>query len=79
LICGRVPRTEAPNFPFEEKDGWDGQHLHFFTPKELKLLLHSFGIAPKAVCHVGRFQLLKRAFPTLLDSAIALVGTKTVG
>ena len=76
LLRGRVPRTGAQVFPFNEKEGWDGQHLHFFTRKELMMLLEGVGIHSVGTVHPGRLSWLKRAFPSLLDSGIAIIGEK---
>ena len=78
LLYGEVPRTGATQHPFLEVDGWDGQHLHLFTCKELTWLLNSRGISVTAQHFTGKAQLLKRIFPSQLSADIVLVGTKEV-
>jgi SAM-dependent methyltransferase len=77
LLRGRVPRTGASIYPFGEKDGWDGQHLHYFTPKELTFLMCLFNIRTTHSLHPGRLRWLKRILPSLLDSGICLIGEKS--
>jgi SAM-dependent methyltransferase len=76
LTLGRVPRTGANEFPFNKKQGWDGQHLHYFTHRELEWLLASSGIEPTRTLYVGKYPALKRLCPHLLCTGIDIIGTK---
>ena len=76
LVNGRVPRTGANEYPFEETQGWDGQHLHYFTHSELTWLLGRFDIIPIANLVLGRAATIKRLAPRYLCGGIVIVGCK---
>jgi SAM-dependent methyltransferase len=76
LVYGRVPRTGANEIPFTEKQGWDGQHLHYFTHRELEWLLGTVGIRDHRTLYVGRYPWLKRLCPRLLCGTVDTIGTK---
>ena len=70
---GRVPRTGATEFPFDEKQGWDGQHLHYFTHRELGWLLGRSGLEVGRNLYVGKLPWLKSLCPPLLCDGIGLI------
>jgi SAM-dependent methyltransferase len=76
LARGRVPRTGANERPFLRESGWDGQHLHYFTPKELRWLLDDAGLLVTRVLSVGRLPRLKRLSHRLLSSSIDVICTR---
>jgi SAM-dependent methyltransferase len=76
LLRGRVPRTGANEIPFSEKQGWDGQHLHYYTHREVAWLLNRNGIEITATLFPGKLPALKSLCPRLLSSSIVVVGTK---
>ncbi len=73
LLRGHVPRTGAQLYPFSEQEGWDGQHLHYFTVSELCWLLNNFGFEIRETFSRGRFPKLRKVYPSLLFSSIAVV------
>ena len=73
LIKGRVPRTGAQLYPFSEAEGWDGQHLHYFTVSELTWLLNSVGFQVEEIFSRGRFPTLRKIHPPLLCSSICML------
>lgn len=73
LIQGRVPRTGARERPFLRESGWDGQHLHYFTPKELQFLLEECGFEIVEYLNYGRLPFIKRLSPQFLSSSIDVV------
>ena len=73
LMKGRVPRTGAQLYPFSEVEGWDGQHLHYFTVSELTWLLNSVGFQVVEIFSRGRFPALRKIYPPLLCSSICMV------
>jgi SAM-dependent methyltransferase len=75
LLKGRVPRTAAQLFPFLAAQGWDGQHLHYFTVSELTWLLNSVGFQVEEIFSRGRFPALRKIYPPLLCSSICMVAT----
>jgi SAM-dependent methyltransferase len=75
LARGRVPRTGANTKRFSETQGWDGQHLHYFTVQELSWLLTHAGLRVEHQCITGRLRPLKAVLPSLLCSDIVLVAT----
>jgi len=76
LLRDRVPRTGANEFPFSEKQGWDGQHLHYYTHREVAWLLNRNGIEISATVFAGKLPMLKAICPRLLSSGIEVIGTK---
>ena len=76
LIRGRVPRTGAQSYPFSEKDGWDGCHLHYFTINEMKNILQTNGIETLIVNSSGRWSLIRKIWKNLLYADIVLLGKK---
>ena len=76
LLRGRVPRTGAVKVPFEKTQGWDGQHLHYFTITEMKWLLAEYGMRFRRVVSGGRFPALRRIWPSALYSAIIMTVQK---
>jgi SAM-dependent methyltransferase len=76
LIRGKVPRTGALEYPFDDHQGWDGQHLHYFTHSELTWLLESVGLTPIATNVFGRLSFLKRLSPRFLSGSVDLVAQK---
>jgi SAM-dependent methyltransferase len=78
LVRGRVPRTGAQEYPFDSSQGWDGQHLHYFTHSELRWLLEFAGLTPIATNVHGRLQPLKRIAPRLLSGSVDLVAQKSL-
>jgi SAM-dependent methyltransferase len=69
LALGKLPITSASNW-FERRE-WDGNHLHFFTIKELVRLAGIEGLELEAVYAVGRSRWLKRLSPALLCHEIS--------
>jgi len=55
ILLGRRPRT---SFDI----GWDGGHLLYFTPKELKVLLRQYGFEVIGKYATGNLQFLRKAF-----------------
>jgi SAM-dependent methyltransferase len=78
LLRGNVPRTGAQKFPFERAEGWDGQHLHYFTVKDLKQLLTSQGFEVLKIRSGGRFQSVRRIWPSMLFSSLIVVARRKV-
>lgn len=72
LIRGRVPRTGAQDFPFLKSNGWDGQHLHYFTLKELGLTFRSCGLDLIAHASRGKCACVRRLWPSLLYGSLTL-------
>jgi SAM-dependent methyltransferase len=72
LFRGQVPRTGALNFPFNRADGWDGQHLHSFTLRELKWLCNEYGLRTIRHGTRGRFPRFRRVWPSMLYSSLVL-------
>jgi SAM-dependent methyltransferase len=77
LFRDRVPRTGASEYPFSESQGWDGQHLHYFTSTELSWLLGHAGLELRRRVSVGRWLGLKRLRPGLLDSSISVIAGRS--
>jgi SAM-dependent methyltransferase len=75
LIRGRVPRTGARLYPFSEAEGWDGQHLHYFTVSELTWLLNNAGFQVEEIFSRGRFSTLRNVYPSLLCSSICMLAS----
>lgn len=73
LIKGRVPRTAEQRFPFDRREGWDSQHLHYFTLKEIILLCKEFNLI--AINHIsrGKYKRFRRICPSLLYSSLTIV------
>jgi SAM-dependent methyltransferase len=78
LVRGRVPRTGALEYPFTEDQGWDGQHLHYFTHDELSWLLRQVAIEPIETLMVGRLPALKRLAPRYLCGSADIIGRKSL-
>ena len=76
LIRGRVPRTGANELLFSEKQGWDGQHLHYFTHREVAWLLNRVGIQVTSILRAGRYPKLKALCPQFLCSGVDVIGTR---
>jgi len=74
LIRGRVPRTGAREFPFVREQGWDGQHIHNFTLKELSITFNDFGLEVVDHGSRGRWPGIRKIWPSMLYSSIILVG-----
>jgi hypothetical protein len=75
MARGRVPRTGAKLYPFSEAEGWDVQHLHYFTISELTWLLKKNDFEVKKVFSRGRYQLLRQIFPSLLYASIGILAS----
>jgi hypothetical protein len=71
-----LPRTGSLEFPFTEVEGWDGQHLHYFTHTELAWLLGEVGITPTQTLVFGKFPAIKRLAPRYLSGSVDIVGCK---
>jgi SAM-dependent methyltransferase len=69
LAFGKLPITSAGNW-FERQE-WDGNHLHYFTVRELVRLARIQGLKLQAVHPVGRLRWLKRMAPALLCHEIS--------
>jgi SAM-dependent methyltransferase len=78
LMRGQVPRTGAKEVPFNEEDGWDGQHLHYFTEREVKWLFERLGLRVIASLLPGKLAWIKRFSPRFLSGSVTLVVKKTV-
>jgi SAM-dependent methyltransferase len=76
LLRGRVPRTGANEVPFTEKQGWDGQHLHYFTHREVAWLFNRVGVQVTSVLRVGRYPRLKALCPRFLCSGVDVIGER---
>jgi SAM-dependent methyltransferase len=76
LIVGRVPRTGAIGYPFDESQGWDGQHLHYFTHSEVNWLLGRVDLSVVSTSVYGRLPWLKRAAPRFLSGSVDVVARK---
>jgi len=72
LMKGSVPRTGAQKYPFARSDGWDGQHLHYFTLREITWLCHEFGLTVVKHASRGKHERLRSLCPSLLYASIAL-------
>lgn len=77
LLRGRVPRTGAQKYPFTIEDGWDGCHLHYFTPSELEWLLSNCNITTLSMHSSGNFQKLRHLWKNILFADIVLLGRST--
>lgn len=55
ILFGRRPRTSFDN-------GWDGGHLLYFTPKELKKLLEGFNFKILKKFATGNLQIIRKIF-----------------
>ena len=76
LLRGNVPRTGAQQYPFSREKGWDGQHLHYFTLRELIRLCRQFGLIPISHTSRGRYAWLRKFYPSLLYASIAITFRK---
>ena len=76
LIRGIVPRTGAQDYPFNETQGWDGQHLHYFTLSEFVAASHRYDLQLISHNTRGRFPALRRIAPSLLYSSLILTFRK---
>ncbi len=76
LACGWVPRTGSKSSVFSESTGWDGQHLHYFTRREISWLIRHVELEVKCTYITGRLRFLKSTCPSLLNGDIVLVATK---
>lgn len=76
LLRGRVPRTGSQDYPFNERQGWDGQHLHYFTLRETREIFDRYGL--RLVTHTsrGKYPTLRRLAPSLLYSSLILTFQK---
>ena len=77
LTRGRVPITGGNQYPFTDEQGWDGQHLHYFTPRDLTLLLESEGFEVTHTLVIGKLPRIKRLWLSGLSSSIDLVVVRT--
>jgi SAM-dependent methyltransferase len=73
LLKGFVPRTGAQRYPFDSTDGWDGQHLHYFTLKDLIDLCCSQGMSVIRISTQGRWKWLRRIYPSLLYASLTVI------
>ncbi len=78
LLSGWSPRTATAIFPFNKESGWDGQHLHMFSLREMRILLGEAGLAVRAVRGTGRFMKLRSLWPSLLYADMYFVAQKKV-
>jgi SAM-dependent methyltransferase len=69
LAFGKIPVTSAHNW-FERRE-WDGNHLHYFTVKEVLRLARLQGLKLDAIFPVGRYPRFKQLLPTLLCHEIS--------
>jgi SAM-dependent methyltransferase len=76
LLLGIVPRSGAPDYPFQRSQGWDGQHLHYFTLKDLTWLLKQASLQVTRFNTGGRFTKLRRALPSLLFGTLCMTAIK---
>jgi methionine biosynthesis protein MetW len=62
LIFGRFPLTTDGTY------GYDGGHLHYWTPKDIVALGKKHGFKKVHITGLGRFRALKELWPNLLTS-----------
>jgi len=62
LLRGQVPATAAPTHDLAvwRWNGWDGGHLHYFSPSAVDNLLRDTGFAPEEWTGDGRWAKLRR-------------------
>lgn len=76
VIRGRVPVTGGDQYPFTPEQGWDGQHLHYFTPSAVSELLASHDLKIAETLIIGRFPKIKRVWLSGLSSSIDIVAIR---
>jgi SAM-dependent methyltransferase len=76
IIRGRVPVTGGDQYPFTPEQGWDGQHLHYFTPSAISSLLSSHDLKIAETLVIGRFPKIKRVWLSGLSSSIDIVAVR---
>lgn len=70
LMAGRLPVTSRPYASWYKDRQWDGNHLHYFTVESIQRLCSETGLTWVSHAPVGRFMMLKNAWPTLLASEL---------
>lgn len=62
LVRGRVPLTgtDSRDLNHWQRCGWDGGHLHYFTPNSLRELLEMYGLVVEATTGDGSFARIRR-------------------
>jgi len=76
LARGKVPVTGGNQYPFTDEQGWDGQHLHYFTPSALTHLLAEEGLEVTDTLVIGKLPRLKRLWLAGLSSSIDVVAVR---
>lgn len=76
VVRGRVPVTGGDQYPFTPDEGWDGQHLHYFTPSAVSGLLASHNLKISETLIIGRFPKIKRVWLSGLSSSIDVVAIR---
>lgn len=69
VIAGRLPVTS-------NESGWDGGHLHYFTPSTLKKLVTGQGFNVDVVTSSGVFARFRRFWGSMLGPDIVIVARK---
>lgn len=74
LLRGQLPVTSSSDW-FEKRE-WDGNHLHYFTVREVARLAKLSGLKLEETVPVGNALALKRLRPSLFCHEISYVFTK---
>lgn len=77
LLAGRLPVTSRPYASWYKDRQWDGNHLHYFTVESIQRLCSETGLTWVSHAPVGRFMMLKNAWPTLLASELTFSVRRT--
>jgi len=70
ILGGRIPVTST-------ESGWDGAHLHYFTPYDLRKLLHSFGFVVVEQRGTGGLASVREKWLSLLCGEFVVSALKT--
>jgi SAM-dependent methyltransferase len=70
LLFGKLPETSVRYERWFQMGEWDGNHLHYFSLRSIRDLVHSCGLRLTDIRGVGRLHALKTRLPSLLAAEI---------
>ena len=73
LLKGHTPVTGGNVYPFSQEQGWDGQHLHYFTEKSLTNLFKIYNLEIKQHIILGSLKWLKNINSSFFSTSIDVV------